>query len=98
MLNGLPRNWLGEAGIQASAKRRPYSTTKCSAAQRDRQYATFLMDNREYPSWENDAGQRVASLTGVSVFDIMRVPRGAALLMWEQWQAVMPRRSGEAPI
>ena len=25
MLNGLPRNWLGEPGIQASAKCRPYS-------------------------------------------------------------------------
>jgi hypothetical protein len=47
---------------------------------------------------KNDAGQRVASLTGASVFDIMRVPRGAALLMWKQWQALMPRRSGEAPI
>jgi excisionase family DNA binding protein len=41
VLNGLPRNWLGEPGIQASAKCRPYSTTKYSAAQRDRQYAAF---------------------------------------------------------
>jgi hypothetical protein len=47
---------------------------------------------------KNDAGQRVASLTGASVFDIMRAPRGAALLMWKQWQTLMPRHSGEAPI
>ena len=32
------------------------------------------------------------------VFDVMRVPRGAALLMWKRWQTLMPRRSGEAPI
>jgi hypothetical protein len=30
---------------------------------------------------KNDAGQRVASLTGASVFDIMRAPRGAAPLI-----------------
>ena len=29
MLNGLPRNWLGEPGIQASAKCRPYHLEKC---------------------------------------------------------------------
>jgi hypothetical protein len=47
---------------------------------------------------KNDAGQRVASLAGASVFDIMRVPRGAALLMWKQWQTLMSRRSGDSPI
>jgi hypothetical protein len=46
----------------------------------------------------NDAGQRVARLTGGPVFDTMRAPRGAAPFMWKQWQALMPRRSGEAPI
>jgi hypothetical protein len=39
-----------------------------------------------HPLGKNDAGQRVASLTGASVFDIMRAPRGAAPLMWKQWQ------------
>jgi hypothetical protein len=47
---------------------------------------------------KSDVGQRVASLAGASVFDIMRVPRGAALVMWKQWQTLMSRRSGEAPI
>jgi hypothetical protein len=47
---------------------------------------------------KGDVGQRVASLAGASVFDIMRAPRGAALVMWKQWQTLMPRRSGEAPI
>jgi hypothetical protein len=32
---------------------------------------------------KSDAGQRVASLAGGSVFDIMRAPRR---LMWKQWQ------------
>jgi hypothetical protein len=35
---------------------------------------------------KTDAGQRVASLTGASVFHIMRASRGAAPLMWRQWQ------------
>jgi hypothetical protein len=39
-----------------------------------------------HPLGKNDAGQRVASLTGASVFDIMRASRGAAPLMWKQWQ------------
>jgi hypothetical protein len=39
-----------------------------------------------HPLGKNDAGQRVASLTGASVFDIMRAPRGAAPLMRKQWQ------------
>jgi ferredoxin--NADP+ reductase len=43
-----------------------------------------------------DAGQRVASLTGASVFDI--VPRGAAPLIWKRWQttdAGAPRLGAE---
>jgi hypothetical protein len=45
------------------------------------------MNDDDYPSsWEKRTGQRVASLTGASVFDIMRAPRGAAPLMWKQWQ------------
>jgi hypothetical protein len=46
-----------------------------------------FMDDDDHPSsWEKRCGQRVASLTGASVFDIMRAPRGAAPLMWKQWQ------------
>ncbi len=58
--------------------------------------SSWIIENI-YHHGKNDAGQRVASLTGGPVFDIMRMPRGAALLMWKQWQALMPRRSGEAP-
>jgi hypothetical protein len=41
VLNGLPRNWLGEPVIQASAKLSAHSTAKYSAAQRDTKYAAF---------------------------------------------------------
>ena len=41
---------------------------------------TSIQEGKDY------AGQRVASLAGVSVFDFMRVPRGVALLLGNQWR------------
>ena len=37
-------------------------------------------------SCEYDAGQRVASRSGASVFDVVLVQRGAAPLTWKLWQ------------